>query len=98
MKPFSLLLAVTLLFWAPGYVGAEGPAMAPGPLPQQGAGPEVGRIGIIAAVKGIVEIMDQNQVGRIVGSGAPIFLGDIISTDDVGQLQILLRDETIFTN
>jgi hypothetical protein len=55
------------------------------------------RVGIVAAVKGVVDISHPTRVGRVVDSGAPIFLGDLISTDDEGQLQIMLLDETIFT-
>lgn len=54
-------------------------------------------IGVVAAVKGQVELVSAQQVGRVAGSGAPIFLGDVIKTDAEGHLQILLLDQTVFT-
>lgn len=55
------------------------------------------KVGIVAAVKGAVKIASQGQVGQIAGSGQPVFLGDEISTDQGGSLQILLLDQTVFT-
>jgi hypothetical protein len=58
---------------------------------------EADRIGVVAAVRGSVEIERSAKVGELVHSGAPVYLGDAVSTDEKGQLQILLLDETIFT-
>ncbi len=55
------------------------------------------QVGAVAAVRGLVTLARTGEVGRVVQSGAPIYLGDNISTDDKGQLQILLMDETVFT-
>ncbi len=55
------------------------------------------RIGVVAAVQGDVKIARPGEVGRVVESGESIYLGDEISTDGEGQLQILLKDETVFT-
>ena len=55
------------------------------------------RIGVVAAVKGQVEVGHSGAVGKVVGSGAPVYLGDTVSTDAKGQLQILLQDQTTFT-
>lgn len=71
---------------------AQAPVSAPA-----GMNLSPGMIGVIAAVKGQVELVSSQQVGRIAGSGAPIFLGDVIKTDAEGHLQILLLDQTVFT-
>jgi len=56
------------------------------------------QIGVTAAVAGTVEVTSPGEaVGRIVESGKPIFLGDVITTDAEGRLQILLLDQTVFT-
>lgn len=55
------------------------------------------QIGIAAAVRGTVKISNNAQVGKIVSSGESIFLGDEVTTDGQGNLQILLLDETTFT-
>ncbi len=57
----------------------------------------INRIGVVAGVKGNVQINTPGQVGRIVASGEPVHLGDEISTGPEGNLQILLLDETVFT-
>jgi len=57
--------------------------------------------GVIAATKAPVTISytneDGEQVGRVVGVGAPIYLNDEISTDGKSSLQVLLRDQTVFS-
>ncbi len=55
------------------------------------------QIGVAAAVRGRVELSRAGAVGRIVQSGQPVFLGDVIKTDAQGSLQVLLADETVFT-
>lgn len=67
---------------------------AAAPLP---AGMPAGLVGVVAAARGDVEIGKSGEVGRVAGSGEPIYLGDEVRTDAVGQLQILLLDETVFT-
>jgi len=54
-------------------------------------------IGVAAAVSGRVEASTSGQSMRSLQSGSPIFLKDKITTDSVGHLQLLLRDETAFT-
>ncbi len=58
---------------------------------------DAGQIGVVAAVKGSVTIQKPGKVGEIVRSGEAVYLGDMVSTDEQGALQILLLDETIFT-
>ena len=55
------------------------------------------RIGVVAATQGKVELKMPGQVGRIAQSGQPIFMGEMVNTDEKGHLQILLLDETVFT-
>ena len=62
-----------------------------------GLPPATGQIGIVAAVRGSVQITRPGQVGRIAGSGQPVYLGDEVKTDAEGRLQIMLLDETVFT-
>lgn len=55
------------------------------------------QVGVIAGVKGVVQISSGEKIGREVQSGAPIYLGDEVKTGSQGQLQILLMDESVFT-
>ena len=55
------------------------------------------KVGIAAVVRGSVQLVRGGQVGRVVSSGEEIYLGDEVSTDAKGNLQILLLDETAFT-
>jgi hypothetical protein len=55
------------------------------------------RIGAAAAVKGVVKAQAPGAVGRVLGSGKPVFLNDHVTTDAAGRLQIMLLDETVFT-
>jgi hypothetical protein len=59
--------------------------------------PAAAQVGVIAAARGTVEIASSEKVGRVVQSGEPVYLGDEVRTDDKGQLQILLMDESVFT-
>ena len=59
------------------------------------AGPEP--VGVAAAVKGSVTISSQGAAGRIARSGQAVYLGDLVATGPGAGLQILLRDETVFT-
>jgi hypothetical protein len=54
------------------------------------------RIGVVAAAQGKVELTTPGQIGRIAQSGQVIYMGDEVTTDEKGQLQILLLDETVF--
>jgi hypothetical protein len=54
-------------------------------------------IGIAAAVRGAVRAAAPNQVGRVIGSGQPVYLNDHVTTGPDGRLQLLLLDETTFT-
>lgn len=54
-------------------------------------------IGVACAVKGHVEATSTDGGARILQSGMPIYVGDQVTTDEKGHVQILLRDETTFT-
>ncbi|MBI5629884.1 MAG: FecR domain-containing protein [Elusimicrobia bacterium] len=57
-----------------------------------------GRIGVAAAVHGLVQATAPGQsVGRIVQSGRPLYQNDHVTTDAQGRLQVMLLDETVFT-
>ena len=55
------------------------------------------QIGVAGAVSGQVQIASPGAVGIVAQSGKPIYLGDVVTTDAGGRLQIMLLDETIFT-
>ena len=93
MKLRVCLFAFTLCFILPGMLFTQVIGTLNPPLPALVAD----RIGVVAAVRGQVKIKDAAEVGRVVESGGPVYLGDIVSTDAQGQLQILLKDETTFT-
>lgn len=77
-------------------------AVAPPAGAQQ---PGDGRVGTAAAVRGAVQLAALGpapaalvrQVGTVVTSGSPLFLGDAIESGPGAGLQILLADETVFT-
>lgn len=66
-------------------------------MPAAGIPGAPAQVGIVAAVRGAVQIAKGGLAGKIAGSGMPVYLGDEIKTDDKGTLQILLLDESIFT-
>jgi hypothetical protein len=69
-------------------------------IAQAGAPAAATRIGVAAAVAGPVRldaVPGVREVGVDVASGTPIFLGDAVTTGPGGRLQIMLRDETVFT-
>lgn len=83
-----LILALAAFFW-----------QAP-PLFAQGTGAAaLSRIGVAATVRGPVEIHApaRGVVGKVLGSGQPVYLNDTITTGPEGRLQIMLVDETVFT-
>ena len=57
--------------------------------------------GVVAATSGVVEVRyiapDGNEIGRMAGIGDPIYLDDEIVTGPDTSLQILLKDQTVFT-
>ena len=55
------------------------------------------KIGVVAAAGGKIELKTPGQVGRIAQSGQAVFMGDEITTDEKGHLQILFLDQTVFT-
>lgn len=94
-NPLTSTLSAVLLFMSvlvpPGF-------SAPLALPAAGiAPPSQTKIGIVAAVKGAVKIDNDRLAGRVAQSGEPVYIGDVVSTDSAGTLQILLMDETVFT-
>ncbi|PHS37637.1 MAG: hypothetical protein COA91_09715 [Robiginitomaculum sp.] len=56
-----------------------------------------GEIGINAAVKGDVTIRSGAQAAKQALIKAPIFLGDEVKSASLSSLQVLLKDETVFT-
>lgn len=86
----ALLVLPFFILSTPGY-------SAPLAVPAVSAPALSSQIGIIAAVQGSVKIENKTQAGRIAQSGEPVYIGDTVSTDSQGTLQILLMDETIFT-
>lgn len=55
-------------------------------------------IGAAAAVKGIPKAQSLGEpVGHVIQSGKPLFLHDHVTTDASSRLQVLLKDETVFT-
>jgi hypothetical protein len=84
LRPLSSLISLLL---------AASPASAQAP-----AAASLTRIGAAAAVAGkVLARAPGTQVGRVVGSGKPIFLNDHVTTDAAGRLQVMLLDETVFT-
>ncbi len=66
--------------------------------PAQPAASTLSMIGAAAAVHGQVSAQAPGApVGRVIQSGKPLFLNDHVTTDAAGKLQVLLRDETVFT-
>ncbi len=64
------------------------PALAQAPL----------NIGTAAAVRGKVNAVAPNTTaGRVIESGKALYANDHVTTDAAGHLQVLLRDETVFT-
>lgn len=64
------------------------------------AAPSMNSIGVAGAVKGLVKAIaasDRKKVGRIIESGKPLYLNEHVTTGPGGHLQIMLKDETIFT-
>ena len=88
----ALIVGLFTLVLTPGPARAQSPSQPLVMQPQSDL-----KIGVAAAVSGKVEVASTSQVGRIVQSGRPIFIGDVITTDSTGRLQILLLDETVFT-
>ncbi len=92
-KTLASFLAFFMILSAPA-VFAQMPVAVTAPL---GVSAGMEQIGVVAAARGKVELMMPGQVGRIAQSGQPVYLGDKISTDAQGNLQIMLLDETVFT-
>ncbi len=92
-QTLSFLVSLLLSFPAQNVLFAQ---VMPAAAPVSATLP-TGLVGVVAAARGSVQIAKSGQVGRIAGSGEPIYLGDEVSTDGKGQLQILLLDETVFT-
>ena len=92
-KIISIGLAGHLIF-SPSHSIAQIPVLPPIPAPPAAGGE---RVGVAAAVKGEVEVARPGAVGKVIESGAPVYLGDTVSTNAQGQLQILLADQTTFT-
>ena len=92
-KTLASYLAFFLILSAPA-VFAQMPVPVTAPL---GVPAGMEQIGVVAAARGKVELTMPGQVGRMAQSGQPVFMGDQINTDEQGNLQILLLDETVFT-
>jgi len=88
-----LLALVSFALAAPPPVLAQ--HVSPPAVPQA---PEGVQIGVAAAVHGQVQIASNGEaVGRIIESGRPIYMGDVVTTGPDSRLQVLLLDETVFT-
>ena len=86
----GLLVSIGLMIMMPATLCADLPVLPPTPAtPSQ--------VGVVAAVQGTVSVGAPGVVGRVVASGQPVYLGEVVKTDAGGHLQILLLDETIFT-
>ncbi|MBI4313611.1 MAG: FecR domain-containing protein [Candidatus Omnitrophica bacterium] len=95
-RPWLLIFGVTVL-GSLQPLPAEAQTILPPASPAFPSAPaDAARIGVAAAVRGEVKITSR-EVGRVIQSGEPIYLGDAISTDAKSRLQILLLDETVFT-
>lgn len=94
--PMKKILIFSLVFI---FAFSNVPVFAQMPVSVSGVMPAAGleRIGVIAATKGVVELVTPGQAGRIASSGQEVFMGDEVKTDAQGHLQILLLDQTVFT-
>ena len=54
-------------------------------------------IGVNAAVKGDVTIQSGEQEAKQAVIKKPVLLGDVVNSNKVGSLQVLLKDQTMFT-
>ncbi len=57
-------------------------------------------IGVAGAVKGLVRAVPAlapESAGRVIESGKPLYVNEHVTTGPGGRLQIMLKDETIFT-
>lgn len=54
-------------------------------------------VGVNAAVKGDVTIQSGEQEAKQAVIKNPVFLGDVVNSNKVGSLQVLLKDQTMFT-
>ena len=91
-KTLACFLSFFLILSTPSVV-AQMPLGAPG-IPA--LAPVFEKIGVVAAAHGTVELTTPGQVGRIAQSGQAVFMGDEITTDEKGHLQILFLDQTVF--
>lgn len=91
MKKLLKLVLLFTLIAPPLYALPAGSVSVPA------SAPDPNRIGIVAAVRGSVKIETSAKVGRDVKSGTSVYLGDTVSTDEKGNLQIMLMDQTVFT-
>jgi hypothetical protein len=90
-KTFSKLLLRSLFFAAPVALAFVSTAPAKAEVTDEMAG-------VSAAVTGDVTLAKASgEVGVLVESGMPVYLGDRITTSPNSGMQILLLDETVFT-
>ncbi len=54
-------------------------------------------IGVNSAVKGDVTIQSGEQQAKQAVIKEPVLLGDVVKSNEVGSLQVLLKDQTVFT-
>lgn len=94
-KKNGLRIAVTAVFLIWNFHSAV--FSAPSSLLSPALSADSAQIGVVAAVRGTVKIGKSGKVGEIVKSGRAVYLGDEVSTDEKGNLQVLLLDETVFT-
>ena len=94
MKKSAAFFLVFFLIISNPFVFAQMPIAGPGALSLP---PGLEKIGVVAAIHGTVELKMPGQAGRIAQSGEPVFIGQDVRTNEKGNLQILLLDETVFT-
>ncbi len=61
------------------------------------ANSDVLKVGVNSAVKGDVTIKSGEQAAKQAVITEPVFLGDEVTSNSVGSLQVLLKDQSIFT-
>ncbi len=112
MKKTLIFVSIALLSISSPISSAQMPSVVTGPAPVAApaaataatvstpavsSGPELEQAGVVAAVSGKVEIKTKGQTVRTAVSGQPVFIGEEVTSDAQGHLQILFLDQTVFT-
>lgn len=99
---FSVQSPISTAQMASPVTGTSAPVtVAPSPAvsqaPVASITSDLEKAGVVAAVKGKVDVKTSGQAARTAASGQPVFIGDEVTTAEGGHLQILLLDQTVFT-